>query len=406
MIGQANAADSETFSNGARWKSISRDYTNTVSLVVFIKGGLFRETEANNGVGNLWARTWIKDGELLEKIEFVGGGVSAGLANDYAEFSMSVPTEYLDEVLPALRKQILSPTFTKAVFEKEKDLALRELEAEKDDPNSLAYLLFNKATYKDHPYALKTDGTQESVTKLKLKDVEKYYNDNFYAADMIIAMAGRFTTAQEKAVKDIFKDVKKGKAITLNCAGADIAKIERTEATDPRIQQAKLYLAYAAPSADSKDYMYTKILSEILGGGMSSPYFTALRKEKGYAYSVGTMYPSRLCSSRFIGYIGLQEENVDDAITTMQQLNKSVAKVVTEAELEKTKNHIIGQILYEAETNGKNAWYAAFFENLGLGFDHLDRYVKAVREVKKSDIEGVSKLFDTPHTIFVYKPAK
>lgn len=406
MSGTASAQEREIFDNGVRWKAIHRDYTETVTLVIFVKGGIFRETPANNGIGALFARTWLKSGGLLEKTESVGGGVSVNLSSDYLDFSLSVPSEHLDDLLTELKRQLLSPVFSATVFEREKDLSLRELEADKDDPNSQAFQLFSQATYGAHPYSMRSEGEPDSVAALKLDDVKKYHAANMNGADIIAVMAGKFTPEQENEVKSILKAMPKGKPFIIDCAGSEIKKTGRVEATDNRIQQSKLFVAYTAPSADSKDYVYGKLMSDLLGGGMSSPYFTALRKEKGYAYSVGVMYPSRLCSSRMTGYIGLQQENVEDAITTMQSLNKSVLKNATSEDIEKSKNHIIGQVLSEAETNNRTAWYAAFFENLGLGFDHLERYIESIRKVKKADLEKIMPIFDGPYTVFVYKPAQ
>ena len=392
-------------SNGARFHSISRDYTETVSVVMFIKGGLFREDKATNGLGSLFARTWIKSGDLLEKVEYVGGRTGAALTNDYLEFSISVPTVYFESVIADLKKQIATPVFKKEIFDREKRLALQEFEAEKDDPSSLAYQLFMQATYKNHPYALKSEGESGAVEKLTLKDVESYYKNNFSGADMIVVMAGKYTAKQEEAIKQIFASVPKGKAIAISCNEAEIIKAEQSETTDSRIQQAKLFVAYPAPSASSPEYVYTKLLSDLLGGGMSSPYFTALRKEKGYAYSVGTMYPSLLCTSRFTGFIELQEENIGDAVTTMQRLNSSILKTTTKEDLEKSKNHIIGQVLAEAETNSRTAWYSAFFENLGLGFDYVPKYIDRLRATTLEDLKGIDGIFKKPHTIFIYRPA-
>lgn len=405
MSGTAAAENAETFENGVRWKAIPREYTRTVTVAVFIKGGLFRETAENNGVGALFARTWLKSGNLLEKVEFVGGGVNASLAHDYLEITLSVPTDELSALLPELKRQLLTPDLSEAVFNKEKDLTMREIEAEKDDPNSLAFQLFMEATYKGHPYALKTDGKMESVSKLTLKDIKDYHASQMPALDTIVAVAGNYTKKDLDELKAIFKAMPEGKKVKISCEKSGIAENALLETTDARIQQAKLFLAYSAPSAASSDYLPSKVMSDLLGGGMSSPYFTALRKDRGYAYSVGVMYPSRLCDSRMVGYIGLQAENIDDAVHVMKQINTNIADSITDAELDKSKNHMLGQMLLGAETNSRTAWYAAFFENLGLGFDHTTEYVEQIRQVKKTDIKRVSKIFEKPYTVFVLKPS-
>ncbi|MDR2400333.1 MAG: insulinase family protein [Deferribacteraceae bacterium] len=399
-------AGEEILNNGVQYKSIKRDYTGTVSLVIMIKGGVFRETAANNGIGSLFSSVWLKSGKLLEKAEFLGASASSSVTNDFFEFSFSSTSDTFGKLLTELKGEFLTPQFKKTVFNTEKELLLMELEAEKDDPNALAFQNFFAATYPAHPYSLKGSGTPQSVSSLKLSDMQDYYKSVFYGADMTAVLVGRFTPEEEKAVKEVLSVFPKGKPLNVDCSAANIKSITSSQDEDTRIQQAKLFLAYAAPAASSKDFAAAKLLSELLGGGMSSRYFTALRKEKGYAYAVSSMYPSRLCESRLIGYIGLAPENIDDAVKTIQYLNKTVTEGLTEGDILKAKNHIIGALLSDIETNARLAWYIAFFKNLGLGFDHLDAYIAQLKGISKKDLEKLLILFDKPYTLYVYKPVE
>jgi predicted Zn-dependent peptidase len=400
------AAGEETLANGVQYKSIKREYTGTISVVIMIKGGFFRESAENNGVGVLFSSVWLKSGKLLEKSEFLGGSVGSMVSSDFFEFSLSSTAENFNKLLPEIKSQLLTPRFQKSIFETEKDLLLMELEAEKDDPNSIAFQNFLAATYKGHPYSLKATGNPKSVQNLKISDLEDYYKSSFYGADMTAVLVGNFSAEQEKALKEIIASFRKGEPIKLSCASTEIRAVSSSEDEDARIQQAKLFLAYSAPSAASKDYAAAKLLSELLGGGMSSKYFTALRKEKGYAYAVSAMYPSRLCDSRLIGYIGLAPENIADAVKTMIDLNKSVTQGLTDEDIQKAKNHIIGNTLYDIETNSRLAWYSAFFKNLGLGFNHMDTYIAQLKSLNKKDLEKLLILFDKPYTLYIYKPAE
>jgi predicted Zn-dependent peptidase len=405
MIGTSYAVDNDTLANGVQFKSIKRDYTGTISLVIMVKGGLFRETAENSGIGSLFSDVWLKSGKLLDKAEFLGAAVGASVSNDYFEFSLSATVDSFDELLPEMKSQLLAPRLLRSVFNTEKEVALMELEAEKDDPNTLASQNFFAATYPNHPYALKTDGTTQSLEKLTITDLDNYYRQAFYGADMVAVLSGNFTAGQETAVKQVLASFRKGEPLKLDCAAADIKKTGVFTDEDNRIQQAKLYLAYKAPAANSKDYAAAKLLSELLGGGMSSKYFTALRKEKGYAYAVASMYPSRICDSRLIGYIGLAPENIDDAVETMRQLNKTVTDGLSESDMMKAKNHIIGGLLSDIETNARLAWYTAFFKNAGLEFNHINTYIEQLKSVKKTDLEKLLPLFDKPYTLYILKPS-
>ncbi|MDR2105222.1 MAG: insulinase family protein [Deferribacteraceae bacterium] len=397
-------ADEKVLANAVQYSSIKRDYTGTATLVIMIKGGLFREDVQNNGVGSLFSSVWFKSGKLLGESEFLGGSLNAASAADFFEFSLSAATENFDKLLAPLKTQLLSPSFNRAVFNTEKNLLLMQLEAEKDEPNTISFQNFNAASYPNHPYSLRINGTSATVEKLKFEDMQNYYDLSFHGADMTAVLVGNFTSAQEKAVIQILSAFPKGEPIKIDCSRSDIKAVSSSEDFDSRIQQAKLFLAYTAPAASSEDFAAVKLLSELLGGAMSSRYFTVLRKEKGYAYAVSSMYPSRLCSSRLIGYIGLAPENIDDAVKSMQQINKTIMQGLTEEDILKAKNHLIGALLSDIETNSRLAWYTAFFKNLGLGFNHLDAYVEQLNALSKKDLERLLLLFDKPYTLYVYKP--
>ncbi|GAB7140210.1 pitrilysin family protein [Deferribacterales bacterium RsTz2092] len=400
------AEHGEGFTNGVRFYSVQRSYTATTSIAVFIKGGIFRETAANSGIGALAMNVWAKGGKLLELLEGIGGHIDATSSlPDFHVILLSVPTDTLSSVLPEFKKQLLEPEITSKLFNKEKDLLLRAIEAMEDDPNSVAFDKFMETTYGSHPYALHP--TTKSVSKLKLGDVERHLKGILTGADMVVAVSGRYSVAQLNEMKAIFKQVPAGVKCNVSLDNASIVEVARREGTDSRIQQAKVFLAYTAPSASSEDYVYAKIISDLLGGGMSSPYFSTLRKNKGYAYSVGMMYPSRLADSRMIGHIGLQVENIEDAIKTMQQLNAGFADKLKASELAAAKNHIVGERIMDMEANARSAWFAAFYESLGLGFDYSDAYIKAVRAAKIADIKRVGKnIFGEKHTIFILSPSK
>lgn len=399
----SSSVEAEIFENGVRFNSIKRDHTSTVSIVVMVRGGVFREEAETLGLGSLFARTWLKTGQILELSEYYGGHVGANIGADYFQYSLSVPSSVLDNVLPEFENFVVDPKFTKSIFDVEKELLLKELAAENDDPNSIAYQKYLEATYFEHPYALKTEGTESTVLSLKLSNVEEYYKNNLPGVETVVVISGNFSDKQKNAVKEIYRKLAKGRPVSINCSGAVIKENSIATAKDTRIQQAKLFMAYTAPSATDSRYVATKVLENLLGGGMSSPYFNELRKNKGYAYSVGAMYSASLCESRFTGYIDLQPENVEDAISTMKEINLNVADI-SEKDIERAKNHTVGQILARVETNYMQAMYSAFFETLGLGFNYMDKYVNSLRQVSKDDVVEAAEIFREPYTIFVFEP--
>jgi predicted Zn-dependent peptidase len=389
--------------NGVKFIEIERPYTNTLSVVMFVKGGTSRENPENNGIGSLFSSVWVKSSELLKEVEFYGGSVNASLGSDFMETSFSIPSEHFEKLIGSYEELLLNPVVDKEVFQREKLLQKEEIKAINDNPNAKVFKQFMKATYGDHPYGLSSEGTLETVDSFEISDLKKYADALIQGKNITVAVAGNYTKKQLDRIKTVFGKIKAGEPFILSCGAGAVKKEERIEDTDKNIEQAKLFIGYTAPSASEKDYAAVKVISDILGGGMSSRYFNVLRKDKGYAYSVGAAYPSKICKSRFIAHIGLQYENVEDAIATMEKINKEFINDLTDEELESVKNYMLGKILIDSQTNSKQAWYACFFENAGLGSEFFSNYINILKGISKDDVKKAAKIFEGAKTIYILK---
>lgn len=399
----ASAGDTMTLENGVTFTVIERPYTETVSVSVFIKGGLFRENKTNNGVGALTAAVWVKGSEMLREMEFYGGSIGAGQGTDSFEIAFSSTAEYLEKAIALFRPFLHSPEFREDVFEREKAIQLEEIKAIQDDPSSLSFRNFMKLSYEGTPYALTIEGETEGVEKLTLDDIRKFYPVLLQGKSTIVTVAGRVTPKQAEKLKEIFADLPAGAEFRTDCTYPEQKEEIYREDRDPRTQQAKLYVGYEAPEAADPMYAAVKVMADILGGGMSSRYFAEMRKNRGYAYSVGAFYPSRLCKSRFVGHIGLEYANVPEAVKTMEEINKSFLASLTDEELTKVKNYMLGRLLIETETNSKQAWYASFFQNAGLGSGYLTKYIEDIKAVDKDALGKAAEIFSKPKTVYVLR---
>ncbi|MGA1847515.1 M16 family metallopeptidase [Deferribacter abyssi] len=393
-----------TLKNGAVLIANKRDYNPTFSLVIMIRGGIFRENHKNNGIGNLALNSWEKSSKILKVVEDLGGTFNTSNLSDFSEISLSIPSKYLDDILPLLQEFLTKINIDETIFENEKRITLIKLKAIQDRPDELAIKSFMKATYGNFPYSMDTLGEIETVKKLTINDASNYLKSLLQAKNMVVSIAGFYSEKQKNTLIDIISQLPKGEKFQINCENSNIKKDYMEEETHPNIKQAKLFMGFTAPDATNEDYVPVKILSEVLGGGMSSIYFNILRKDKGYAYSVGSFYPSKLCNSRFVNYIGLDYKNVKDALATFDEIGKNAEKYINDEKVDKAKNYLTGRILMEAQTNYKNAWYAAFFETLGLGGYFFNNYIALIEKTSTEEVIKAAKKYLLGHkTVFILK---
>lgn len=390
--------------SGATLVTKKRDFTKTVTIQLMVKGGLFAENEENNGIGTLFSRVWVKSNKILETIEFYGGNISAKVSPFALEVRLSVPTSELDKVYGDFEQFLVNPEFKKEIFEREKQQHIDELKTSLDNPNLIAQNGFMALAFEGMPYAMPLEGEEKSVENIKYEDIASYYKNNMKSSYIVAVIAGNFQDDLEGKVKATLSKLEKGSPFTYNCENSFIMEDKYKEVVDTRIQQAKVYIGYNAPDAKSEDYAALKVLTDILGGGMSSRYFTEIRKNSSYAYAVGAGYPSRFCSSRFFVSMGLDYSNVDSAIKKIEEINLNLDKTITEQEIDKAKKSILGSTLMETQSNGSLAWNMAFFETVGLGADYYEKYVDILKNIKKEDLLKAAEIFKGKKAVYILKP--
>lgn len=391
--------------NGATVLTKQRDFTKTVTIQLMIKGGLFVENKENNGIGSLFSRVWIKSNKVLEIVEFYGGSISAKVSPFALEVRLSVPSDKIDKVYNDFASFLVSPEFKEDIFEREKMQHIDELTTSLDNPNLIAQNGFMALAFKGSPYEMPVEGQIESVKNIKYEDIKKYYTDNIKSSYIVAVIAGNFDKGLEIALNSDISKLDKGSPYIYNCANSAILEERREEVIDLRIQQAKVYVGWTAPDARSEDYAALKVLTDILGGGMSSRYFTEIRKNSSYAYAVGAGYPTRYCSSRFFVSMGLDYKNVDSAINKIDEINLNLNNTITEDEIEKARKSIIGSSLMETQSNGSIAWVMAFYETMGLGADYYEKYMDTLKNIDKDALLKAAEIFKTPKAVYILKPA-
>jgi zinc protease len=76
----------------------------------------------------------------------------------------------------------------------------------------------------------------------------------------------------------------------------------------------------------------------------------------------------------------------------------------SEAELTRAKAYVLGNLAMDRRTNARHAWYLAFFELAGAGWDYPGRYARALEAVTGADVTRVARRYLERPTIVVVGP--
>jgi predicted Zn-dependent peptidase len=90
----------------------------------------------------------------------------------------------------------------------------------------------------------------------------------------------------------------------------------------------------------------------------------------------------------------------------LSEIDRIRADQVSERELARGKAFLLGNLAMDRRTNARHAWYLAFFEVIGAGWDFPERFERAVEAVTVADVARVAGRYLTRPTVVVLKPPK
>lgn len=71
----------------------------------------------------------------------------------------------------------------------------------------------------------------------------------------------------------------------------------------------------------------------------------------------------------------------------------------------RAKAYLLGQFALDRRTNARLAWYQAFFESAGVGYDFADQYVQGVGAVTAVDVQRVANAYLSAPSVVRLDPA-
>lgn len=408
----------EVLGNGLTLITKRQPESETVAFKVFVKGG--QAVEPMPGVASLVASMMMKGTrtrtaeQISEELESRGLGLSVAATEDYMEITGSALREDVGELFLILRDVLKNPVFAESELAKQKVLVAQALQASRDNPSSVAFEKLTLALYPDHPYGNVGKRVEENLDNITRTDLIKYYRTFFRPENMTAVAVGNFPIQVIKSyATETFSDLQKQENPVM---AAKIPAVALTSRNIPESQVVKtpqenlsaVWMAqgWLMPPINSADYLPLKVLNTMLGEGMSSRLFVNLREKQGLAYTVGSFYPSRRDTSRFVLYIGTDPANQEKVREGfLRELESLKTTLLSEDELQDAKDKLTGNFALAHETNASQAQYLGMYEMLGVGYEYDKQYPKLIQQVTPEDIQRVAKkYFSQPSVLSLVVP--
>ena len=150
-------------------------------------------------------------GEIEKEIKSYGGTISGFTSYDYSGYQFVVLKEYFVNTLDILKDALFNSSLDPKELERERDVILKEIRLNRDEPTRRLSRLLWSTTYRTHPYRHPIIGYQDLFSKLTRQDLLTYYKKMYIPNNMIVTVVGDIDTEAAYAhVVEAFGGVKRG----------------------------------------------------------------------------------------------------------------------------------------------------------------------------------------------------
>jgi len=394
-----NAIQKFVLGNGLRLLVKEDHRLPFVELRGVLRGGVLAETPANNGVTLLMTKMLLQGTssrtaeQIASQVESMGGSIDSYGGNNSFGLNAEVMSNDFTAGLDIAADVLLNPVFPEPAFEREREMQLSGIRAQRDQLLQSGSRLMRRALFGDIGYGLDVQGTEDNLPRLTVADVRKYYQGLLAPSNCVLAVFGDVNTAAVRdAIDRKFGGWKNHGLIPEVTRTPLLDGVRRVRETRDK-KQAVLLIGYPGASIYSDDRYALELLQEALSD-LGSRLFTRIREKLGLAYYVGAQNFLGISPGYFAFYTGTEPEKVKLVETEMLKEAAALrAEGLTEDELKRAKAKVVGQRKIALQDLGNYAMVAALDELYGLGYDHSDKDDARYEAVTMDDVRRVTKAY-------------
>lgn len=389
-----------------------------VTNMVWYRVGSADEPEGKSGIAHFLEHLMFKgtrthpEGEFSRVVGEIGGEENAFTTADYTAYYQRVAKEHLELVMgfEADRMENLVLTDENVIPERKVILEERAMRVESEPGAELSNAL-SAVLYLRHPYGVPVIGWRDEMETLSKEDAIAFYDRYYTPNNAVLVVAGDVDAAEVRTLAEkTYGKVKRRAEPPLRARPeAQLIDVPRQVShADPKVTQESVRISWLAPSyrtAEGNEAYALDVLSEALGGGLTSLLVRDLVVEKKLATSVGAFYQSSVWDEGQFGLYAAPRDGV--SLETMREallasLTRALESGLTEEEVARAKARLEADTIYAQDS--QTALTQIFGTALMTGGTLADvqTWPADIREVPLQAVRDAAKLLDPDTAVTGY----
>lgn len=390
--------------------------TPVVVVDVWVRAGATVEPDEWCGMAHFLEHMIFKGTQRLlpgafdTVIERHGGLTNAATSHDYAHFFITTAAQYLNETLPPLADLLLSPAIPDVEFDRERDVVLEEIHSCYDNPDWLGFQALSETIYQYHPYRRSVLGNEAQLRAHIPQQMRQFHATHYQPDNMTVVIIGG---VEQESALNLVNQSFTSFATPGDCpqliaeAEPPITEIRRQELYLPRIEQARLFMAWVGPGVDQlKDAYGLDLLSVLLADGRSSRLVRQLREEERLVQNIGSGFSLQRDSSLFTINAYLEPEHLERVEALIcQHLLELQQTPISPEEIRRCQRLLCNDYIFSTEAAGQIAGLYGYYNTIATA-ELSVTYPAQIQRLTPVDLMHLAQCYLSPYhyAVTVLKP--
>ena len=385
-----------TLKNGTRIIYEKVPGVRSVSLCIWVATGSRYESAAENGSSHYIEHMVFKGTEtrsaedLACEMDALGGQINAFTTKECTCFYGKVLDKHLGRLADVLCDMLFNSRFDESDVENERGVISEEIDMYADAPEDLVSERLASAVFKGSALARPVLGTKRTLSALTGERLRSYMATHYTGPSVVVSLSGSFTKADIEDLMKRFSQLPFGVRKPPQTAEYSPAFTSKRKP----IEQNNLCLGFPGITDDDERRYAFSLMSNILGGGMSSRLFQSVRESRGLCYSVYSYTSSYSDTGLFAIYTALNPDTEREALSLIvSELDRFRSDGVTASEVDRVREQAKANLLMSLESTSSRASRLGRNELL-LGYiPDMDSIIDAYDRVTADEIRELSREF-------------
>jgi len=376
-----------------------------VVVDVWVRAGSIAEPDAWSGMAHFLEHMIFKGTDRLppgrfdQIIENRGGLTNAATSHDYAHYYINTAAAHLPETLPCLAELLVNAAIPDEEFGLEREVVLEEIRQSQDEPDGLGFQALMTSLYQQHPYGRSVLGNPETLLARSPEEMRCFHRAHYQPENMTVVVVGDVDWESTLEQVEQSFNFSSPAVCPRPSIGVEppLTEIRRQELILPRLEQARLMMAWMGPGVEDMHSAYgLDLLSVLLAGGRTSRLVRELREERQWVQDIGSGFSLQRDSSLFTITAWLEPQHLAQVEALIgDRLSELATVAVSEVELNRYKRLLRNDYAFSTETASQIAGLYGYYNTIAQA-NLAVRYPGVIQSFQPEELRQLASQYLSP----------